>query len=94
MTFADKGKYTCTYHRCTLRFDMPAKLQRHKREDHRNSERGYLGRTTAYTDRSTVAINRRGEDYRSPLVLSGQLLGSMQSFMSVNCFHIAEGYLK
>lgn len=31
------GKYTCTYHGCTLRFETPAKLQRHKREDHRNS---------------------------------------------------------
>ncbi|EPE25793.1 C2H2 and C2HC zinc finger [Glarea lozoyensis ATCC 20868] len=34
---ADTGTYTCTYHGCTLRFDTPAKLQRHKREGHRNS---------------------------------------------------------
>jgi 26S proteasome regulatory subunit N4 len=34
---ADTGTYTCTYHGCTLRFDSPAKLQRHKREGHRNS---------------------------------------------------------
>lgn len=37
MTSADTGTYTCTYHGCTLRFDTPAKLQRHKREGHRNS---------------------------------------------------------
>lgn len=36
-TMADTGTYTCTYHGCTLRFDTPAKLQRHKREGHRNS---------------------------------------------------------
>jgi protein RPN4 len=34
---ADTGTYTCTYHGCSLRFDTPAKLQRHKREGHRNS---------------------------------------------------------
>jgi hypothetical protein len=36
-TSADGGTYTCTYHGCTLRFETPAKLQRHKREGHRNS---------------------------------------------------------
>lgn len=36
-TSADSGTYTCTYHGCTLRFETPAKLQRHKREGHRNS---------------------------------------------------------
>lgn len=34
---ADSGTYTCTYHGCTLRFETPAKLQRHKREGHRSS---------------------------------------------------------
>jgi 26S proteasome regulatory subunit N4 len=34
---ADTGTYTCTYHGCTLRFDTPAKLQRHKREGHRSA---------------------------------------------------------
>jgi len=33
---ADTGTYTCTYHGCTLRFDTPSKLQRHKREGHRS----------------------------------------------------------
>ncbi|CAD6449196.1 a3484499-6472-42e3-b067-604ff16e7b2f [Sclerotinia trifoliorum] len=36
-TSADSGTYTCTYHGCTLRFETPAKLQKHKREGHRNS---------------------------------------------------------
>jgi hypothetical protein len=36
-TAADGGTYTCTYHGCTLRFDTPALLQKHKREGHRNA---------------------------------------------------------
>ncbi|KAL9622425.1 MAG: hypothetical protein Q9160_003269 [Pyrenula sp. 1 TL-2023] len=36
-TSSDAGTYTCTYHGCTLRFDTPAKLQRHKREAHRQA---------------------------------------------------------
>jgi hypothetical protein len=39
-TSADGGTYTCTYHGCTLRFDTPAKLQRHKREAHRQTTPG------------------------------------------------------
>lgn len=42
-TSADTGTYTCTYHGCTLRFDTPAKLQRHKREGHRNSASAVSG---------------------------------------------------
>jgi hypothetical protein len=34
---ADGGTYTCTYHGCTLRFDTPADLQKHKREGHRQA---------------------------------------------------------
>jgi len=34
-TTADGGTYTCTYHGCTLRFETPALLQKHKREGHR-----------------------------------------------------------
>jgi len=34
-TTADAGTYTCTYHGCTMRFETPAKLQRHKRDGHR-----------------------------------------------------------
>ena len=36
-TTADTGVYTCTYHGCTLRFETPAKLQKHKREGHRQA---------------------------------------------------------
>lgn len=34
-THGDTGTYTCTYHGCSLRFETPQKLQRHKREGHR-----------------------------------------------------------
>jgi hypothetical protein len=37
-TAADGGTYTCTYHGCTLRFDTPAQLQKHKREGHRQTQ--------------------------------------------------------
>jgi hypothetical protein len=33
---ADAGTYTCTYHGCNSRFESPQKLQKHKRESHRN----------------------------------------------------------
>ncbi|KAI5923847.1 hypothetical protein F4810DRAFT_667775 [Camillea tinctor] len=36
-TNADGGTYTCTYHGCTLRFETPALLQKHKREGHRQA---------------------------------------------------------
>jgi hypothetical protein len=36
-TRADGGTYTCTYHGCTMRFDTPALLQKHKREGHRQA---------------------------------------------------------
>ncbi|KIW97709.1 uncharacterized protein Z519_01293 [Cladophialophora bantiana CBS 173.52] len=36
-TSSDSGTYSCTYHGCHLRFDTPAKLQKHKREGHRQS---------------------------------------------------------
>ncbi|KAJ5658734.1 transcriptional regulator family: C2H2 zinc finger [Penicillium longicatenatum] len=39
-TNSDAGTYTCTYHGCTLRFESPAKLQRHKREAHRQTSPG------------------------------------------------------
>ncbi|KAG6154187.1 hypothetical protein E4U35_000354 [Claviceps purpurea] len=35
---ADSGTYTCTYHGCTLRFDTPTMLQKHKREGHRQPQ--------------------------------------------------------
>jgi len=42
-TSSDSGTYTCTYHGCTLRFETPAKLQKHKREAHRQTMAGQNG---------------------------------------------------
>jgi hypothetical protein len=39
-TTSDAGTYTCTYHNCTHRFDSPSRLQRHKREAHRQTTPG------------------------------------------------------
>lgn len=36
-TGGDGGTYTCTYHGCTLRFETPQQLQKHKREGHRQA---------------------------------------------------------
>ncbi|KAE8153894.1 hypothetical protein BDV25DRAFT_148634 [Aspergillus avenaceus] len=48
-TTADAGTYTCTYHGCTLRFETPSKLQKHKREAHRQTTPGghLVGRDTS-----------------------------------------------
>jgi hypothetical protein len=37
---SDLGTYSCTYHGCTLRFETPANLQKHKRESHRQTTPG------------------------------------------------------
>lgn len=34
-TTSESGTYSCTYHGCSERFESPAKLQKHKREGHR-----------------------------------------------------------
>jgi hypothetical protein len=41
--------YTCTYHNCAYRFDSPSRLQRHKREAHRQTTPGghLISRDTA-----------------------------------------------
>ena len=36
-TGADSGSYTCTYHGCSLRFQTPGLLKKHKRECHRKT---------------------------------------------------------
>ena len=71
-TTADTGTYTCTYHGCTLRFDTPAKLQRHKREGHRNSATvmtGGEGMTSA-AQRNTQAGPHKVGRHRSPVLLN------------------------
>jgi hypothetical protein len=54
---ADSGTYTCTYHGCTLRFETPAKLQKHKREGHRqiNTHPHSPGMTSAALLRNSQA---------------------------------------
>jgi hypothetical protein len=37
-TGAEGGTYTCTYHGCTMRFETPTLLQKHKREGHRQTQ--------------------------------------------------------
>lgn len=39
-TAADGGTYTCTYHGCSMRFESPSQLQKHKREGHRQMPLG------------------------------------------------------
>ncbi|KAI1112971.1 hypothetical protein F5Y14DRAFT_238093 [Nemania sp. NC0429] len=65
-TAADGGTYTCTYHGCTLRFETPALLQKHKREGHRqasaltNHLRGSTGTTGIDLPESIVANSQAG----------------------------------
>ena len=44
-TTADSGTYSCTYHGCAQRFETPQKLQKHKREGHRNANPATIGST-------------------------------------------------
>jgi hypothetical protein len=45
-TRADGGTYTCTYHGCTMRFESPQQLQKHKREGHRQAHAAPSGDLT------------------------------------------------
>ena len=58
-TGAHEGTYTCTYHGCTMRFDTPARLQKHKREVHRHTTPG--GHITGRDPRNTQAGPHRCE---------------------------------
>lgn len=58
-TSAREGTYTCTYHGCTLRFETPAKLQKHKREAHRQTTPG--GHLSARDARNSQAGPHRCE---------------------------------
>ncbi|KAI9761576.1 MAG: hypothetical protein M4579_000968 [Chaenotheca gracillima] len=55
-TAADSGTYTCTYHGCPLRFETPAKLQKHKREGHRQGTPAQ--RTSPLPPRASVSPSR------------------------------------
>jgi hypothetical protein len=54
-SMADGGTYTCTYHNCTLRFDAPAKLQKHKRDGHRQSA-SLIGEGESGSGMTSVAL--------------------------------------
>lgn len=56
-TTADSGTYTCTYHGCSHRFETPGKLQKHKREAHRQTTPGghLLSRDTSAAARNSQA---------------------------------------
>ncbi|KAF7907963.1 hypothetical protein BELL_1157g00010 [Botrytis elliptica] len=60
-TSAGSGTYTCTYHGCTLRFETPPQLQKHKRDKHRNS---------------TSLINNMGGESRGAMTSMAQKLNS------------------
>ncbi|KAF7950421.1 hypothetical protein EAE96_007707 [Botrytis aclada] len=60
-TSASSGTYTCTYHGCTIRFETPLQLQKHKRDKHRNS---------------TSLINNMGGETRGAMTSMAQKLNS------------------
>ncbi len=56
-TAADSGTYTCTGPGCALRFDTAAKLQKHRREAHRQSTPQRAGSSTPVIASTTTASN-------------------------------------
>lgn len=52
---ADSGTYTCTYHGCSQRFETPQKLQKHKREGHRNAATASTMTSAALLERNSQA---------------------------------------
>ncbi|KAH7125326.1 hypothetical protein B0J11DRAFT_435118 [Dendryphion nanum] len=52
---ADSGTYTCTYHGCAQRFETPQKLQKHKREGHRNANAAVGMTSAALLERNSQA---------------------------------------
>lgn len=54
-TGADTGTYSCTYHGCSQRFETPQKLQKHKREGHRNANAGATMTSAAILERNSQA---------------------------------------
>jgi len=68
-TTADSGTYTCTYHGCTQRFETPQRLQKHKREGHRqnasatsNPANGEIG--SGMTSAALLARNSQAGPHR------------------------------
>jgi len=52
---ADHGTYSCTYHGCSQRFETPQKLQKHKREGHRNANLSAAMTSAAILERNSQA---------------------------------------
>jgi len=52
---AESGTYSCTYHGCAQRFETPQKLQKHKREGHRNANLGTSMTSAAILERNSQA---------------------------------------
>jgi len=52
---ANSGTYSCTYHGCSQRFETPQKLQKHKREGHRNANPGPSMTSAAILERNSQA---------------------------------------
>jgi hypothetical protein len=52
---ADSGTYSCTYHGCSQRFETPQKLQKHKREGHRNANVAAAMTSAAILERNSQA---------------------------------------
>ncbi|KAH7085187.1 hypothetical protein BKA63DRAFT_528953 [Paraphoma chrysanthemicola] len=52
---ADHGTYSCTYHGCSQRFETPQKLQKHKREGHRNANLATAMTSAAILERNSQA---------------------------------------
>lgn len=51
-TSSDSGTYSCTYHGCSMRFDTPTKLQKHKREGHRQQSPSSSTRAAALSSQA------------------------------------------
>ena len=63
-TASDAGTYTCTYHGCPLRFETPAKLQKHKREGHRQTTPSGSASTTDAGPSSPGLLNSQAGPHR------------------------------
>lgn len=65
-TRADGGTYTCTYHGCTLRFETPSLLQKHKREGHRQTHglSGPRKPETASNGMTTALLNSQAGPHK------------------------------
>lgn len=63
-TRADGGTYTCTYHGCTLRFETPALLQKHKREGHRQAHGLNGPRRPESTGMTSTLLNTQAGPHR------------------------------